>query len=563
MYPPSFAHDKSTHVLSRRRRVASSQVSKGHTVLTMYIGKDAKLARQHRADVNAPKTPAPVFIMRDLPKVIVNLTENKHTICCMTRTMANDIFGFKFFNNQRCHLPKIIEDSKVAQNPDGITAILLVIDEVHQIYRYNEFGAAVDKMRDAFPDILWAVMGISSTPDLDKGSNVDNAKLLFSGDKLPQLAKYSDEAFASLKVKMETLPPKPCATDFQVINLPSPIGDKEFLIELSELGKCIVELMLVPQEFKNNARNAMRDQLSIIMAKQMHGADGGLFIDTICKTRDTDRLQLYNGETLKDPKESVLIFHKYDKAGRKHMEMLEDVIEKKSNSNPLHVVDLGIELHAEETNALRAACTDMSTSFNKQACTDDDVRKQACTTLGFASFKQHDGHDDFSKLASIVAFAGFDVTPTDLNQSGARVSRPFTELKTGEVVPLSYEAYLFDSLFCKGINSVDNSRNSYERTIPDEVQEALSKLENDFKLSAVEMKGHKGPVKKLLFADELLSTVTKWTLIFIDKLRLRYKKELEGQTDEQSDDGDDDEDDESDAEGDKDDKDEEESEESD
>ena len=47
-----------------------------------YIGKDAKLARQHRADVNAPKTPAPVFIMRDLPKVIVNLTENKHTICC-------------------------------------------------------------------------------------------------------------------------------------------------------------------------------------------------------------------------------------------------------------------------------------------------------------------------------------------------------------------------------------------------------------------------------------------------------------------------------------------------
>ena len=545
MCSPSFAHDKSTHVLSRRRRVASSQVSKGHTVLTMYIGKDAKLARQHRADVNAPKTPAPVFIMRDLPKVIVNLTENKHTICCMTRTMAYNIFGF---NNTWFHLPKILEDSKVMQNPDGITAILLVIDEVHQVYRYNEFGAAVTKMRDHFPYIHWAVMGISSTPDLGNGSNAENAKLLFGGDKLPQLAKFSDEAYTSLKVKMETLPPKPCATDFQVINLPSPIGDKEFRIELSELGKCLVEFMLVEQEFKNNARTALRDQLSIIMAKQMHGADGGLFIDTICKTRDTDRLQLYNGEALKDPKESVLIFHKYDKAGRKHMEMVEDVIEKKSNSNPVNVVDLGITLLAEETNMLRAACGDMSTSFNKQAC----------TTLGFASFKQHDGHDDFSKLASIVAVVGFDVTPTDLNQSGARVSRPFTELKTGEVVPLSYEAYHFDSPFCKGINSVDNSRNSYQRTIPPEVQEALSKLETDYKLSAVEMKSFNGPVKKLLFADELLSTGTKWTLTYIDKLQSRYKKEVEDQTDEPSDDGADDEDEEPDVEGDVEDEDDEE-----
>ena len=221
----------------------------------------------------------------------------------------------------------------------------------------------------------------------------------------------------------------------------------------------------------------------------------------------------------------------------------------------MHVVDLGIELHAEETNALRAACTDMSTSFNKQAC----------TTVGFASFKQHDGHDDFSKLASIVVVAGFDVTLTDLNQTGARVSRPFTGLETGEVVPLSYEAYLFDSLFCKGINSVDNSKNSYERKIPDVVQQALSKLETDYKLSAVEMKSFNGPVKKLLFADELLSTVTKWTLTYIDKLQSRYKNEVEDQTDEPSDDGDDDEDDEPDAEGDedKDKDDEEESEESD
>ena len=49
----------------------------------------------------------------------------------MTRTMAYNIFGFK--SNSTPLLPKIIEDSKVTQNPDGITAILLVIDEVHQI----------------------------------------------------------------------------------------------------------------------------------------------------------------------------------------------------------------------------------------------------------------------------------------------------------------------------------------------------------------------------------------------------------------------------------------------
>ena len=58
----------------------------------------------------------------------------------------------------------------------------------------------------------------------------------------------------------------------------------------------------------------------------------------------------------------------------------------------------------------------------------------------------------------------------------------------------------------------------------------------------------------------VLSTGTKWTLIYIDQLQSRYKKEIEDQTDEPSDDGDDDEDDEPDAEGeDKDEDDEEES----
>ena len=514
----------------RRVVVVATQVGKGHTVLTIYIGKDAKLAKQHRADMNAPKSPAPVFIMRDLPKVVVNLTENKQTICCMTRTMAYNIFGFK---GNKPLLPKILEDSRVTQNPNGITAILLVIDEVHQIYRYKDFGATVDKMREDFPNIRWAVMGISSTPDLEQGSNAVNAMLLFGGDKLPQLAKYTDDAYATLKSKMETLPPKPCATDFKVINLPSPIGDKELRNEVVDIGKSVVNLMLASQEDKNNARKVLRDQLSILMAKQMHGADGGLFIDTICKPRNADRLQFHEGATLKDPKESVLIFHKSDKAGRKHMEMIHDTIEKKNNSNPLHVVDLGIDLFAAETNMLRAACTDMSTSFNKQAC----------TTLGYASFKQHDGHDDFSKLASVTAVAGFDVTPTDLNQTGARNSRPFTELKTGEVVPLSYEAYLFDSPYCKRINSVDIAMNSHKRTIPPEIKEALSKRETDYKLAAVEMKSFNGPVKKLLFADELLSTGTKWTLTYIDKLRMRYESEIGESSDDEvaSDDGEDDE----------------------
>ena len=86
--------------------------------------------------------------------------------------------------------------------------------------------------------------------------------------------------------------------------------------------------------------------------------------------------------------------------------------------------------------------------------------------------------------------------------------------------------------------------------------------ETDYKLSAVEMKSFNGPVKKLLFADELFSTGTKWTLTYIDQLQSRYKKELEDQTDEPSDDGDDDEDDEPDAEGGEDEDDEDDEEES-
>ena len=50
-----------------------------------------------------------------------------------------------------------------------------------------------------------------------------------------------------------------------------------------------------------------------------------------------------------------------------------------------------------------------------------------------------------------------------------------------------------------------------------------------------------------MFADELLSTGTKWTLTYIDNWRKIYKKELEGHMDEASDDGDDDEDEEPDC----------------
>jgi hypothetical protein len=57
------------------------------------------------------------------------------------------------------------------------------------------------------------------------------------------------------------------------------------------------------------------------------------------------------------------------------------------------------------------------------------------------------------------------------------------------------------------------------------------------------MKSFNGPVKKLLFADELLSTGTKWTLTYIDKLRMRYESEIGEPSDDEvaSDDGEDDE----------------------
>ena len=55
----------------------------------------------------------------------------------------------------------------------------------------------------------------------------------------------------------------------------------------------------------------------MIMAMQVVGTDGGILIDTICKKRDGDRLKYFGGETITNPKESVLVFCKYDKASRK------------------------------------------------------------------------------------------------------------------------------------------------------------------------------------------------------------------------------------------------------
>ena len=497
------------------------------------------MAKQHRADMNAPKTPAPTFVMRDLPKVIANLTKEKHTICCMTREMVYKLFEGEKKKKTPPLLPRILEDSCVPTNPGGITAILLVVDEVHQIYKYKHFCEAVNSMRASWSDIKWAVMGISSTTNLDKPSAVENAKLLFGYEKLPELSKFEDGDFASLTAKMYALPPKPTAADFVTINLASPMGDKEFRDELKEVRARLVKLMLASTEDKKKAHAALRDELSIMMAKQLHGMDGGVFLDTLCKTRDGPRLVKHGSSTpLVDPKESVLVCYKYDKAARRHMEMLNELKEKGGSSHPLHVVDLGVEIAAEKTNLLRLACEETSKSFNAQ--TD--------TTLGFACFRQHDAHDDFSKLGSVAVAVGFDWHEGELNQWGARNSRPFTKMVNGEVMPVQYEAYLFDSSFAKQVNAIDDSKLSQHIKISDypTVEKALDELETDCKLSAVQMKGFKTPVKKLLYADTILHTDTELVMTYIDALNKKFKPE-EDKKEESGDEEEGDDDEESDA----------------
>ena len=130
----------------------------------------------------------------------------------------------------------------------------------------------------------------------------------------------------------------------------------------------------------------------------------------------------------------------------------------------------------------------MSASFNEQKN----------TTIGFAGYAQRDGHDDFSKLGSIMMAIGFDLSPTDLNQWGARVSRPFTKLNHGEVVPLAYEAYHFDSEFAKQVNGIDESTRSRSVKIDQYpvIKEALESLQAEHKLSANDMSNINIAVKK-------------------------------------------------------------------
>ena len=488
----------------------------------MYVGKDRKMAIEHRADINAPKSPAPTFTMSDLTKVVVNLTTHKSTISCLTRDMTYKLFeGTK--TDPTPLLPKILNEA-------GVTAVLLVLDEVHQIYRHSHFCEAVKTMRDSRPDILWAVMGISSTPELDSISARTNALHLFGGDKLPEHAEYPQEEFESLKAKMQTLPPKPSAKDFKVIELPSPVGDKEYRSETQLLYKYIIDLMMAHNDDKRHAHNEMRNQLNVIMAMQVHGTDGGgPFAKELCAEHETPRLTKVGEDDnpLKDPKEAVLVCYKYDTAARKHMAMLKELLDK--NDTPsMEVVDLGVEILAEHKWALEDACKAMSASFNLQKS----------TTIGFACYKQHDGHNDFSKLASTVVAIGFDWSATDLNQWGARVSRPFTKLETGEIVPASYNAILFDSPWAKLVNAIDDSKRSRTLKLSDypQIQTELDDLEADAKLSSNEMCDIKIPVKKLLIADEFMKTDTKLAHVYIDALRSFYIKpeeESDGDEDEQ------------------------------
>ena len=77
-----------------------------------------------------------------------------------------------------------------------------------------------------------------------------------------------------MKTKMQTLPPKPLASDFVAINLPSPVGDKEYKMEMQTLLGNIVDVMMAHPDDKQQARAPMRKQLNLIMAMQAHGLDG-------------------------------------------------------------------------------------------------------------------------------------------------------------------------------------------------------------------------------------------------------------------------------------------------
>ena len=128
----------------------------------------------------------------------------------------------------------------------------------------------------------------------------------------------------------------------------------------------------------------------------------------------------------------------------------------------------------------------------------------------------------WQKLASAVVAAGYDWNEADITQLGARVNRPFTEVGPDEVVPIKYEAYCFDSPFAKLVSTIDDSKLSSDIKIPEEIQEALDELEQDAKLSSLDMRGFKTPLKKLLYADTYMFTNGRLAKTYIDSLRSYY-----------------------------------------
>ena len=341
----------------------------------------------------------------------------------------------------------------------GLGEVILVIDEVHELYERGKYPPRVAKLVAALPGAkvlgLTAELGYTTRRPKQAKFRLEMATTLLGGEPAP--VGYEDEEAAAFRAYANPFPPKPA---WKQEKLPAPDA-KTFGTELAELGDMLVGRMLEPGIAN---WTAIANLLASILAMQVHQPKGGRLLAML------DGAPFGDGEVGFD---SVLVVHKMDAAAKLHLLKLEEVQDTEGVCE--------FTLHDMRETA------DVAKHERALAEFTDAYRAQASTTVGFIGVDQKRGVNDFAKNATAIAAVGV-WRGQDLRQLEERIGR-CTKLEPDDLVPKAYKLVHYASEWANEVDiALKKDRVSMRgHALSDEARVLLERVDDDEKTKALKL----------------------------------------------------------------------------
>ena len=505
---------------------ALKQVKAEEKALVLFGATTMALALEHAAEMGVRKRFAGFTL--DKPRKAALATEleaHGHAAISVTRTMLHKLLNPSALNKWHGVEQQLLVALALEV---GATRVCLVLDEAHQLYKtYTKMPCVLEALHTHAGDVLTVtVIGLSATPGFDRKACRDGAVAMFGA--LPPLLEYEETDLASLKTELQVLPNEPTTWTTDDVGTPIGVKDSDVHELLTQLHQDIVDVLMAPARGEA-AKIAMRDQrnrtLNKIVAALAHGTAGGMFVSKV--TEGEVKVRKAGGGAPLKAKESVLVAHKTQGAECLHLNGLRDVQGKKINSNPLCVIDLGVELNPRHVDTLLKAKEAMIASF----------QAQKATTVGFLTKRQHAGNNDFAKVATTVCAIGFDWSDDELRQLFARVGRMGGTLEADELVPVAYRALYLKCDWASKVANMESAPVATTVAIPADLSKTLKEIKAACGFEYEEIYAN---VQKLLLADAYLKTKGTLARKYLDAERAEYEsREKGGEEEEGEDEGDD------------------------